>query len=431
MYIKLTLKNVKRSIKDYLLYMTTFIISISIITISNLLSLTAQIQNNLQSQSLPLLISLILVILLNYISNFMLKQRAKEFAAYILLGIGQNKIALLFFCESLILGFICFVLGLFLGNIIFSITYLFISIKKIIITQSFLNTLIYFGIIELINLGLNYYHIKEMKIKKLMYENRQNENYKGIKQAIIWSILFFISFFIYMGLLYLIAIGEMGKLLIFSISIISISLLISIFTFYKSIFCILAEFRKRKHKFLYSNNKLYIISQFLSKLNSNSILNAVLSICLLFSALSFIVGIVMILLPNTVSRIFMGFCQICICIILIVIYFSILSVKQIVEIKKERYSFKIMLYLGKTNIQIKKIVLNQILLKFLLPTGICIIFILTLIFTARYKLNVLADIITISAGGFILCFVLLYIIYLFITYKSVIQYLKSYTKSTI
>lgn len=124
MYIKLTLKNVKRSIKDYLLYMTTFIISISIITISNLLSLTAQIQNNLQSQSLPLLISLILVILLNYISNFMLKQRAKEFATYILLGIGQNKIALLFFCESLILGFICFVLGLFLGNIIFSITYL-------------------------------------------------------------------------------------------------------------------------------------------------------------------------------------------------------------------------------------------------------------------------------------------------------------------
>lgn len=308
MYIKLTLKNVKRSIKDYLLYMTTFIISISIITISNLLSLTAQIQDNLQSQSLPLLISLILVILLNYISNFMLKQRAKEFATYILLGIGQNKIALLFFCESLILGFICFVLGLFLGNIIFSIIYLFISIKKIIITQSFLNTLIYFGIIELINLGLNYYHIKKMKIKKLMYENRQNENYKGIKQAIIWSILFFISFFIYMGLLYLIAISEMGKLLIFSISIISIPLLISIFTFYKSIFCILAEFRKRKHKFLYSNNKLYIISQFLSKLNSNSILNAVLSICLLFSALSFIVGIVMILLPNTVSRIFMGFC---------------------------------------------------------------------------------------------------------------------------
>lgn len=278
MYIKLTLKNVKRSIKDYLLYMTTFIISISIITISNLLSLTAQIQNNLQSQSLPLLISLILVVLLNYISNFMLKQRAKEFAAYILLGIGQNKIALLFFCESLILGFICFVLGLFLGNIIFSITYLFISIKKIIITQSFLNTLIYFGIIELINLGLNYYHIKKMKIKKLMYENRQNENYKGIKQAIIWSILFFISFFIYIGLLYLIAISEMGKLLIFSTSIISIPLLISIFTFYKSIFCILAEFRKRKHKFLYSNNKLYIISQFLSKLNSNSILNAVLSI---------------------------------------------------------------------------------------------------------------------------------------------------------
>lgn len=274
MYIKLTLKNVKRSIKDYLLYMTTFIISISIITISNLLSLTAQIQNNLQSQSLPLLISLILVILLNYISNFMLKQRAKEFAAYILLGIGQNKIALLFFCESLILGFICFVLGLFLGNIIFSIIYLFIPIKKIIITQS----LIYFGIIELINLGLNYYHIKKIKIKKLMYENRQNENYKGIKQAIIWSILFFISFFIYIGLLYLIAISEMGKLLIFSTSIISIPLLISIFTFYKSIFCILAEFRKRKHKFLYSNNKLYIISQFLSKLNSNSILNAVLSI---------------------------------------------------------------------------------------------------------------------------------------------------------
>lgn len=93
MYLKLAFRNAKRSITNYLLYITTMIILVAIMTVSNGIAITGKAQG-FQTVSLPLLITLILVILAGYINSFMLKERAKEFANYLLLGMERNNLSI-------------------------------------------------------------------------------------------------------------------------------------------------------------------------------------------------------------------------------------------------------------------------------------------------------------------------------------------------
>lgn len=75
MYLKLAFRNAKRSIFDYLLYITTMTILIAIMCISNYIAVFGDMQARFQTASLPLLIVLIMVALVNYINTFMMKQR--------------------------------------------------------------------------------------------------------------------------------------------------------------------------------------------------------------------------------------------------------------------------------------------------------------------------------------------------------------------
>lgn len=45
----------------------------------------------------------------------MLKQRAKEFANYLLLGMEKSKLSFMFLCEFLIIGIACFIAGVLIG----------------------------------------------------------------------------------------------------------------------------------------------------------------------------------------------------------------------------------------------------------------------------------------------------------------------------
>ena len=58
----------------------------------------------LETASLPLLVGLILVVLLRYVSRFILRQRAQEFALYLLMGMERRHLAWMFFLEFFLLG---------------------------------------------------------------------------------------------------------------------------------------------------------------------------------------------------------------------------------------------------------------------------------------------------------------------------------------
>lgn len=116
------------------------------------------------------------------------------------------------------------------------------------------------------------------------------------------------------------------------ISFVSLPLGLSILTFYKWIYYWTALIRKNSLKVYIKKERLYMIARITTASNTNAILNSIFCICLFLSSMSFLFGIFMLqtktLIFDKESQIWMGFFQICLWIIFIVMYFSILSLGQ-------------------------------------------------------------------------------------------------------
>ena len=58
-----------------------------------------------------------LIILIGYVNKYMMRRRQREFATYILLGTEQRSVALMFFIETLIVGIMAIICGIFVGTL--------------------------------------------------------------------------------------------------------------------------------------------------------------------------------------------------------------------------------------------------------------------------------------------------------------------------
>ena len=80
LYLKLSIRNARRSFINYLLYAAAMTVLLAIIEVSNCITIVGG-SAGFQVISLPLLIAVIQIVLVGYIDTFMLKQRAKELAS--------------------------------------------------------------------------------------------------------------------------------------------------------------------------------------------------------------------------------------------------------------------------------------------------------------------------------------------------------------
>lgn len=436
MYFKLSIRNAKRSIVNYLLYITTMTILLSIMEVSNCIAIVGKMQVGFQTISLPILIALFLVILVGYIDSFMLRQRAKEFANYLLLGMEKNKLSYMFLCEFLIIGIACFIAGVLIGFGVYTTLCIAVLHKENEINislfgWSILQTFFYFCLVECFGAFRKKHNIDNLQIRELIYEKERNEKMKNENAYKRWGIVFIIDFICLMGLLC--AIVSSPEYIAFPIaSIIAIPLLSSIFIFYKWLFGYLYAIRQEQPAFLYHKNRLYMIGQITSSFKTSAIINTILCICLLFSAMSFICGVIMlqpsINLFNTDIQQWMGVLQVSICLIFIVIYFSVLSLQQIVELKRESKGIKILSYVGKSNKQIKILVKKQITSKLLMPVYMTFLVLLFSIPLINLKLNLLLpiamhNILLMSVACFVICFIFFYVCYFLVVYTISKQYI--------
>lgn len=120
MLFKLSFSNMKKSLKDYAVYFFTLILGVAIFYLFNAIETqttmlkisedTREIVKliNTTLSGVSVFVAFILGFLVIYASNFLMKKRKKEFALYILLGMGKRKISLILFLETLIIGVISF-----------------------------------------------------------------------------------------------------------------------------------------------------------------------------------------------------------------------------------------------------------------------------------------------------------------------------------
>lgn len=162
-------------------------------------------------------------------------------------------------------------------------------------------------------------------------------------------------------------------------------------------------------------------------------MNGVLCTCLLFSTISFVVGIIMlqsvIEIFKVESQRWMGVLQISLSIIFILIYFSILSFQQIIEFNHQIKDIKILNYIGESKQHLKVLLKIQLLIKLSIPTIIYIALIMISILLLNYKLNlelpiVVRHILLKSVCWFSYSYLILYLCYFTIVYVTSKRYIE-------
>ncbi|MGH4124601.1 MAG: ABC transporter permease [Clostridium sp.] len=272
MLAKLSYRNVKRSIKDYFIYIITITFVVSLMFAFNSMMFSDMIRgmNSHMTDYMFLLVffSIIVVIivawLINYMTMFMLDKRSKEFGTYLLLGMENKKISKLFLCENLLLGIISFIFGVILGSFIFQlltavITKFFGKEYNIIIAfniKALLLTIVYYGAIMFLVVLTNNKRLKKMKIYDLLYADKRNQVIKitNIKKSCFMFVLSLIAGIVALS----------GAPVIVTL----ICIVFFIYSFYMGISGFIVMIFLKSKRLKYKKSNLFVFRELSSKINT-------------------------------------------------------------------------------------------------------------------------------------------------------------------
>ena len=193
MYAKLIFKNAKRSVKDYLIYIVTMTLCVTLFYAFLSISSThyhptigAEYNISLLAGGMKLAIcgiSLLLLFLIHYVNRFMLRKKQSEFAVEATLGMEQKTIGLLFFGETFFLLIFSVSVGILLGMIVSQVITAMLlasfgepyTFSWSFFPDTVLLTVGFFVICQiLVGVG-NVRILNKSRIIELMTANRQNE----------------------------------------------------------------------------------------------------------------------------------------------------------------------------------------------------------------------------------------------------------------
>lgn len=288
MFSKIAINNVKRSFKDYSIYFLTLTFAVCIFYSFN--SIEAQSAmfemgkstSNFMSTLNKLIagtsvfVSFILGILINYANNFLIKKRKKELGIYMTLGMSKGKISKILIFETLLIGLLSLVVGIFLGIIvsqglsIIAAKLLAVDVnqyKFIISASAAMKSVLYFGIIYVMVMILNQITISKYKLIDMLNAAKKNEAVK-LKNIFV-SILTFIMSIVILGIAYalIIKLGILSDSMWVMVSIILGILGTLLFFFSLSNFFIHLV-QKSKKVYLKELN-IFVLRQIHNKINTN------------------------------------------------------------------------------------------------------------------------------------------------------------------
>ena len=216
MLFKLSLKNIKKSFKDYAIYFLTLILGVAIFYVFNAMDSQQAMMdmNETKKQILDLMnnllggvsvfVSFVLGFLIIYANKFLIKKRKKEFGIYMTLGMGKKQMSKMLLIETILVGLISLVVGLLVG--IFASQLMSIMVAKMFeadmtaytftfSNEALIKTIIYFGIMYVLVMILNTFIISKYKLINLITAAKQNEKVK-VKNPIISILIFIASIFV-------------------------------------------------------------------------------------------------------------------------------------------------------------------------------------------------------------------------------------------
>lgn len=193
MYLKLAYQNAKRSAKDYLIYIVTMTICVALFYA--LLSITSryyqpdigtEYEFTLVSDGMKIevcAITLLLLFLIRYVNNYMLKRKQKEFAIQAVMGMEQKTIAWIFFAETFFMGAVSIFIGILAGVFCSQfITGMLLStygkdykLSWMLFPDTVFLTICFFSLSFFAVGLLNIRKIRKIKIITMLYAEKQND----------------------------------------------------------------------------------------------------------------------------------------------------------------------------------------------------------------------------------------------------------------
>lgn len=312
MLCKLSLKNIKKSIKDYAIYFFTLILGVAIFYVFNaidsqtvMMDVTSstreiiKLMTNMLS-GVSVFVSFILGFLIIYASRFLIKRRNKEFGIYLTLGMSKRKIASVLFFETLFIGIISLFVGLCVGIVLSQLMSLLVAnmfeanLTKFTFTFSSsacIKTLIYFGIMYFLVMIFNTVNVNRCKLIDLLHGSKKSEKVR-LKNPLICTIIFIASSTV-LGYAYYLVTGGIAELTeatqIFKPIIMGA---ISTFFLFWSLSGLILRIVMHMKKVYYHGLNTFVVRQISSKINTTVMSMTVIclmlfvTICVLSSSLS-------------------------------------------------------------------------------------------------------------------------------------------------
>ena len=197
MLCKLAWGNVRRAGRDYLVYLLTLTLGVTVFYAFNTISMQvdiagidekglAQVMGSMLGD-LTYFLAGVMAFLMVYANNFIMKRRKKEFGLYQVLGMGRGRVATIMALETVIVSVVAFVAGIVLGvGLSQLMTFFTASLFKTQIANfhfffsvhAFNLTLACMLVMFALTLLLNLRSVRRTKLIELMGAERRNESIK-------------------------------------------------------------------------------------------------------------------------------------------------------------------------------------------------------------------------------------------------------------
>ena len=213
MLFKLSLRNIRRNLRDYAIYFLTLIIGVSIFYVFNalgtqtsLMELTGELAHMMSLtidalSGVSVFVAFVLGLLIIYANRFLMKRRGREFALYMLMGMSKRDISSMLLMETVFIGVGSLAAGLMLGAAASQITSAFaaklleddISGYRFTLSSDALRkTILYFAVMYIVVMLRSGRAVSKMKLIELLRAGRKSENVK-LKNPALCTLVFALS----------------------------------------------------------------------------------------------------------------------------------------------------------------------------------------------------------------------------------------------
>ncbi len=289
MLFKLSIRNMKKSFKDYAIYFLTLVLGVAIFYMFNSLdSQQAMLEVSQSTRSMiqlmiqllgmiSVFIAIVLGFLIVYANNFLINRRKREFGIYMTLGMGRRQISSIILLETILVGILSLFVGILVG--VFASQFMSILVAKlfeadmseytfVFSSDSCIKTCIYFAVMYLAVIIFNTLTISRYKLINLLTAVRKNEKIR-MKNPII-SILVFIISVVLLGYAYYLVTGGVYELNTEEklLTPIIMGIVGTVGVFWSLSGFILKIIQTRKNIYLKGTN-MFVLRQLNNKINTN------------------------------------------------------------------------------------------------------------------------------------------------------------------